>query len=114
MTRDCSSLKNGEQVVFNIYSDIYKNKIPETGTVEDVSTERKEVHIHWLEGYKDRHDVVPFEDMIAVYNKDGEMMKWKGISGPSDLLTYEKVNDNAFRNDKQEEKEQIDLEELER
>ena len=88
MTRDCSTLKNGEQVVFYIYSDIYKKKIPETGTVEYVSSERKEVHVNWLEGYKDRHDVVPFGDMIAVYNKDGEMMRWPGISGPSDLLTH--------------------------
>lgn len=99
MARDCNTLKNGEQVVFYIHSDIYKKKIPETGTVSGLNLNRKEVHVHWLEGYKDRHDVVPFSDMIAVYNKDGEMMHWKGISGPSDLLTYDL---EQIREDEQE------------
>ena len=96
MTRDCSSLKDGEQVVFYIYSDIYEKKIPETGTVSGVNLHRKEVYVHWLEGYKDRHDVISYSDMIAVYNKDGEMMQWPGISGPSDLLTYDLENEQKI------------------
>ena len=89
MNRNCSSLKPNEQVVFKIYSDIYKEKIPTYGNVTFVNTERRTVDVNWLEGYKDRHDTIAYEDMLAVYNPEGETMKFKGISGRSDILIPE-------------------------
>lgn len=85
----CSELENGRQVVFKIYSDIYKKKIPECGTVVFVGNNRREVYVSWLEGYKDRGDAIPFEDMLAAYDKDGEMMHFENIKGPSILLSPE-------------------------
>lgn len=38
---------------------------------------------------EDRHDFIPFDDMLAVYNPNGEMMKFGNISGKSDLLIPE-------------------------
>ena len=85
----CSELENGRQVVFKIYSDIHKRKVPECGTVVFVSKGRKEVCVSWLEGYKDRHDNIPYEDMLATYDENGEMMKFDDISGKSVLLIAE-------------------------
>lgn len=84
--RTCQSLKQGEAVVFKLYSDIYKEKKPMDGTVIYVNTDRRIVWVSYLEGYKDRSDAIPFEDMLAVYNPEGEMMKFDNISGKSDLL----------------------------
>ena len=86
MKRNVKTLQKGEQVVFNIYNNIYDKKIPEVGSV--ISVEPNGVWIRWLEGYRDRLDFIPFEDMIAVYDENGEMMKWHGIEGKSVLLTY--------------------------
>ena len=84
--RTCASLKQGEQVVFKIYSDIYEEKRPMDGFVIYVNTDRRVVWVSYLEGYKDRSDAIPFEDMLAVYNPNGEMMNFDNISGKSDLL----------------------------
>ena len=91
MKRSCSSLKFKDQVIFNIYSSIYEHKIPEIGTVLDVNKERREVIVDWLEGYKDRHDNIPYEDMLAIYNPNGEMMHFDNISGPSDILVPDDI-----------------------
>lgn len=85
----CSELENGREVVFKIYSDIHKRKVPECGTVIFVSKERKEVCVSYLEGYKDRHDNIPYEDMLAAYDENGKMMKFDNISGKSVLLIAE-------------------------
>lgn len=89
MNRKCTSLQYNEQVVFKIYSDIYGKKIPMNGSVVSVNEYTKKVDVSWLEGYKDRHDFIPFEDMLAVYNPNGEIMKFDNISGKSDLLISE-------------------------
>jgi hypothetical protein len=89
MNRKCTSLKSREEVIFNIYSDILKRKNAETGTVQLVNEVQRKVMVHWLEGYKDRHDMIPFEDMLAVYNANGEYMTFDNISGKSDLLIPE-------------------------
>ena len=89
MNRKCTSLQSGEQVVFMIHSDILGKKIPMNGNVISVYENSKNVCVSWMEGYKDRHDTVPFEDMLAVYNSEGEMMKFDNISGKSDLLIPE-------------------------
>lgn len=89
MNRKCTSLQFNEEVVFMIHSDIYEKKIPMTGSVMSVLENTKKVCVSWLEGYKDRKDFIPFEDMLAVYNPNGEMMKFGNISGKSDLLIPE-------------------------
>lgn len=89
MNRKCTSLQSNEQVVFKIYSDIYGKKIPMDGSVISVYKNAKKVGVSWLEGYKDRYDFIPFEDMLAVYNPNGDMMKFDNISGKSDLLIPE-------------------------
>lgn len=89
MNRKCTSLKRNEQVVFLIYSDIYNRKIPMDGSVISVNEGTRKVDISWLEGYKDRHDSILYEDMLAVYNPEGEIMKFENISGKSDLLIPE-------------------------
>lgn len=84
MKRSCSSLKYNEAVIFLIYSDIYKKKVYETGTV--VSVQDDSVTVSWLDGYRDRHDNIPFSDMVAVHNPCGEYVKFDNISGKSDEL----------------------------
>lgn len=84
--RNIKTLQNGEQVVFNIYNNIYDKKIPEVGSV--VAVESNGVWISWLEGYRDMRNLIPFTDMIAVYDENGEMMEWTGIKGKSVLLIY--------------------------
>ena len=89
MSRKCSSLKSNEQVVFKIHSDIFGKKIPMDGSVISVYENTKKVDVSWLQGYKDMHDLIPFEDMLAVYNPEGKVMKFDNISGKSDLLIPE-------------------------
>ena len=74
MSRKCSSLQSNEQVVFNLYSEIFERKVPMDGFVIFVLPNRKEVMVSYLEGYKDRRDNISYEDMLAVYDKDGEEM----------------------------------------
>ena len=82
----CTDLKQNDQIVFKVYSDIFEKKIFETGTVVFVNDDSKTVCVSWLEGYKDRTDMVNFSDMVAKYDKTGEYMKFGNISGPSVLL----------------------------
>lgn len=89
MKRKCSSLKNNEQVVFKIHSDLYNKKIPMDGSVKSVYQEKRMVWVSWMEGYKERYNFIPFDDMLAVYNPKGEFMKFENISGRSDILIPE-------------------------
>ena len=101
MVRECSSLKENEQVVFNRYCNIFKDKVPETGSVVSVNLNNNTVCVSWLEGYKNRKDDVHFEDMLAVHNPEGEMMRFKNISGKSDRLVpfLEKDKNNIQDNE---------------
>lgn len=85
-TMKCVDLKENDQVVFLTYSDLFKKKIYETGTVVFINHSDQTVSVSWLEGYKDRNSMVNFSDMVAKYDKDGEYMKFGNISGPSVLL----------------------------
>lgn len=84
--RNVNTLQEHEQVVFYVYNNIYKKKIPEVGSV--LTVEDQGVWISWLDGYKDRRELIPFTDMIAVHDVHGEFMKWPGIEGNSILLEY--------------------------
>ena len=87
MKRSCKSLKYGEAVVFLMHSDIFNRKIPEWGTVVEVTDEY--VEVSWMEGYKERFNQIPLYDMLAVRSTDpdAEVMHFENIYGPSDLLT---------------------------
>lgn len=89
LIRKCTSLQYGEQVVFNLFSDIYKRKVPERGSVEFIDANRKIVCVSYMEGYKERHSDIPFGDMLAVHNPDAPVVKFENISGKSDLLIPE-------------------------
>lgn len=83
----CSELNFGLAVVFKTYSDILKRKYYEVGTVLHVDMDRGKVWVSWLDGYKDRRKPIPFKDMVAAYNENGEYMKFENVSGNSILLT---------------------------
>lgn len=89
MTRKCSSLLANETVIFKIYSSIFKRKICETGNVCYVNKENKTVAVSWLRGYRSEADDIPFEDMVAVSNPNGEIMTFEVFTGKSDILTNE-------------------------
>ena len=85
----CSDLPINTPVVFKIYSDIYKKKIHMDGHVVGISLKRREVWVCYLEGYKSRTENIPFEDMVAAYDENGEMMQFDNIKGKSVLLEAE-------------------------
>ena len=89
LVRKCTSLKAGEQVIFNIYSDIFKRKKAENGSVVFVNKDTRTVCVSYMEGYKERHSDIPFGDMLAVHNPDAPVMKFENISGKSDMLIPE-------------------------
>jgi hypothetical protein len=89
MERTCSSLKKNETVVFKVYSDILRRKVPQDGTVICVNRKEKIVLVSWLCGYKDCSDIVSFSDMVAVHNPDGEWKQFETLSGMSDMLIPE-------------------------
>ena len=86
MKRTINSLLPGESVVFNIYNDILGRKSPIDGTVDFVDKERKFVSVSYLYGYQNRDAFIPYEDMLAVYNPNGDDMVFECISGKSDIL----------------------------
>ena len=89
MCLKCSELKANAQVVFKIYSNIFKRKIYETGSVIYVLPNSREVCVCYLEGYKSRSENIPYEDMVACYDENGEMMFFDNIKGKSVLLVAE-------------------------
>lgn len=87
--RRCSDLKKMEQVVFRVDPYYQGNKEVFFGNVINVYPESKRVDVVYLEGYKSRSDAIPYDDMLAVYDEDGEWMSFGGVSGKSILLKAE-------------------------
>jgi hypothetical protein len=85
----CSDLQKNRPVVFNLFDEIYGEKRPMDGSVIYVLPEKRTVCVSYLDGYKSLTEDVPYEDMLAAYDKDGEMMKFDNIKGPSVLLVAE-------------------------
>ncbi|WP_252251208.1 hypothetical protein [Clostridium sp. VAP52] len=79
-------LKSGDIVIFKRYSNTLEEETFQDGYVIGVYTERKEVSICWLEGYKSRSDLIKYENVVAKYDKNGEHMKFGIYSGNSVLL----------------------------
>ena len=99
--RRCYALKENEQVVFNVWSDIYERKIPMNGNVLFVDKVQKSVCVVYLYGYKSETVHVDYHDMLAVYNPDGEMMHFDNIYGKSDLLEGGKIYLERNNHDKE-------------
>lgn len=85
----CSDLEVGREVVFKVDPYYQGNKQIYNGTVLWVNENQKTVMVSYLEGYKDRSDLIPFVDIIAVYDENGEMMNFGGVKGNSVLLMAE-------------------------
>lgn len=84
--RSCTTLKKEESVVFLIYSDICKHKIPIDGSVIFVNRDRRKVEVIYLLGYKCEYDFIDYEDMLGVFNPDGVFIEFDNIQGRSDIL----------------------------
>lgn len=87
--RRCSDLKKMEQVVFRVDPYYQGNKEVFFGNVVGVYPESERVDVVYLEGYKSRNDFIPYDDILAVYDEDGEVMSFGGVSGKSILLKAE-------------------------
>ena len=83
-TAKCSELKKGDQVVYKIREGGQEDYWH--GTVMLVTPENRMVHACRLEGYRNRDDAVPFEDLAAKYDPDGEEMRFGCVHGPSVIL----------------------------
>lgn len=84
--RSCTTLEKEESVVFLIYSDICKHKIPIDGSVIFVNRDRRKVEVIYLLGYKCEYDFIDYEDMLGVFNPDGVFIEFDNIQGRSDIL----------------------------
>ena len=82
----CSALQVDAEVVFMVYSAIHKRKVPEAGTVLWVDEDEKTIAVVWLDGYKSRTEDIPYEDMLAVYDKTGTEMSFGCFRGLSAKL----------------------------
>jgi hypothetical protein len=89
MKRKVTSLQPGEHVVFRVYNDIYKGKRPIDGTVDFINTDKRLVSVSYLYGYNNMDAFIPYEDMLAVYNPNGDYMRFSGVEGLSDELIPE-------------------------
>lgn len=86
----CSDLKQGDIVVFYVTVYAGEDESSYDGNVIAVYPDTRKVAVCYLEGYKSRSDIIPYEKMIAKYDKNGEVMKFGGwITGPSILLEAE-------------------------
>lgn len=84
----CSELEHGREIVFKV--DPYHKGNKELFTGHVIYVNNKTVCVSYLEGYKSRTDDIPFEDCVAAYDKDGEMMSFGDpccIRGNSVLLS---------------------------
>ena len=87
--RKCSELKEMEQVVFRVDPYYQGNKEVFFGNVLRVHTNVRKVSVIYLDGYHSRSDAIPYNDMLAVYDEDGELMSFGSVSGKSILLKAE-------------------------
>jgi len=85
----CSDLQYQTPVVFLLKSNILNRKAYEIGSVHAVNATSKTVCVSYMEGYKHRYDDIPYADMVAAYDENGEVMKFDNISGKSVLLVAE-------------------------
>jgi hypothetical protein len=84
-----SKLKEGEHVVCRVPIYNFNNEIREWSCNFIANyQERKMIAVCYLDGYRSESAYVPYQDVLAVYDKDGPVMKFDGgcLYGPSALL----------------------------
>ena len=82
----CSELKDAQSVVFQITPESHSEKVYLFGSVFSVNNEKRTVCVRYLDGPKSKYKHIPFEDMIAVYDKNAPLRKIGPISGNCILL----------------------------
>ena len=87
MRREVTTLQRGDEVVFFIDNHGWGKKYAQIGRVWAVYVNSRKIDIHWLNGYKDQHDEVPFKDVVAAANKSGTFFHFGSVVGRSDILT---------------------------
>ena len=85
----CSELQKDRPVICKVWDVAHVKKYTTDGNVIYVAPEKHTVCVGYMDGYNYRTDDIPYEDMLAAYDKDGEMMKFDNIKGPSVLLVAE-------------------------
>lgn len=77
----CSELPKDSKVLFRVDPYYQGNKSIYQGFAIIIYDHMPKICVSYLEGYKSRVDDIPYEDMIAVYDKDGpkqDIEGWKG------------------------------------
>lgn len=82
----CSKLRADDVVMFMNWSPVYKECIPDIGTILDVDHCHKTATIGYMEGYKYYIVVSSWDKLLAVYTKGEPVVHAKSIYGPSKLL----------------------------
>lgn len=85
-----SELKPGMDVIFKKKSDVPEY---ENGTILSIRREDGFACLDYLEGYKDRHDFIPLSDIVAVFDTEGEYMKFGAFSGPSAVVEPDEIEE---------------------
>lgn len=75
-TKHCTELKEGDIVLFNVDTYGDGEKTLHDGNVIQVYSNK--VDVCYLDGYKCEYAMIPFEDMVAVYDEAGDEQKFPG------------------------------------
>ena len=90
--------KKPKTVLMQVINEIFPKMHSTKGIVNIVTQEKKRtVTVSYIEGYKSRVGNIPFEDMVAAYDKNGEIMKFGAIKGPSVLLTNDELEKDNIK-----------------
>jgi len=86
-----SAFKRGDKVIFKQREarHLAHRNLPweyEEGDVVNLYEEARIADVLWLQGHHSRHDRVPYDDIVAVFDKSKPSVKIGPFSGPSRLL----------------------------
>lgn len=85
----CSTLKKDRPVVCKVWDVSHTKQYFTDGSVIYVLPNRRTVCVGYMDSYHYRTDDVPYEDMVAAYDPNGEEMRFDNIVGKSVLLSAE-------------------------
>lgn len=81
-----NDLKEGDIVVFKRYNDILEKEDYQDGNIISIDTESNKATIIFLDGYKTEYETVSYDNIIAKFDANGEIMKFGSLNGTSVLL----------------------------
>ena len=82
----CVDLQETCPVVFRYKPEHLSEKIYIFGSVFLVNKEKRTVCVRYLNGPKSKYVHIPFEDMVAAYDKEAPLRRFGHISGNCVLL----------------------------